>query len=174
MGGQMHGGRGRRKRTKSRYGQQLTEKQTLKDLYGVSEAQLRIYYATARRRREETGPYLIGLLERRLDNAIFRSGLAGTRPMARQMASHRFFQVNGKAVDVPSYRLRAGDAVQIRPSKRDKAYFSNFEKRMQNVQAPAWIQINADDFGFSVVRLPETDDALTGVDIQSVVEFLAR
>ena len=165
---------GRRPRQKSRYGQQLSEKQNLKNLFGIRDGQLRKYYTQALRVQGQTGPMLISLLERRLDNAIFRAGFAETRPQARQMATHRLFAVNGRAVDVPSYELKIGDVVSVKENKRNKAYFSNFEKKMQNVSTPSWILANPEEFSFKVQSLPSFDEANVGVDVRAVLEFFAH
>lgn len=166
--------RGGRKRSQGRYALQLLEKQNLKKIYGLREEQLRRYFREARFRKGETGPMLIALLERRLDNALFRAGIALTRTQARQMASHRLFQVNGRSVNIPSYRLSKGDVVTVKESKRAKALFTNFEKRMQNVQPPSWIQLDPANYGFTVVGEPSADQAGVGVDIRAVVEMFAR
>lgn len=165
--------RGRRKQV-SRYGTQLKEKQDLKKMFGLREEQLHRYYERALKFKGQTGPTLVSMLERRLDNAIFRSGFAQTRPQARQMATHRLFAVNGKAVDVPSYSLKVGDVVSVRDGKKSKAYFTNFEKRMQNVNAPSWVLINPEEFSFKVTSLPSFEEANVGVDIRAIVEFFAR
>ncbi len=165
--------RGRRKQV-SRYGSQLKEKQDLKRMFDLREEQLKRYYFRALKFKGQTGPTLISLLERRLDNAIFRSGFAQTRPQARQMATHRLFNVNGQAVDVPSYSLKVGDVVSVRESKRAKSYFSTFEKRMQNVNAPSWVLLDPKEFSFKVTALPSFEEANVGVDIRAVVEFFAR
>lgn len=165
--------RGRRKQV-SRYGSQLKEKQDLKKLFGLREEQLFRYYQRALKFRGQTGPTLVSMLERRLDNAIYRSGFAQTRPQARQMATHRLFAVNGRAVDVPSYSLKVGDVVSVREGKRSKSYFSTFEKRMQNVNTPSWILVNPGEFSFKVTNLPSFEEANVGVDIRAVVEFFAR
>ena len=164
----------RRRRQVSRYGAGLAEKQTLKNVFGLREEQLRRYYQHALKFRGQTGPTLISLLERRLDNAIFRAGFAQTRPQARQMATHRLFAVNGRAVDVPSYSLQEGDVVSVLPNKQKKAYFSSFEKRMQNVDTPSWILVNAPEFSFKVTGVPSYEEANIGVDVRAVVEFFAR
>ncbi len=164
----------KRRQQKSRYGTQMAEKQQLKEIYGVQEQQLRNYYDAARRSREETGPHLITLLERRLDNAVYRAGFAPTRKAARQMSTHRLLNVNGHPVDVPSYRLKAGDVVDVRVGKRSKSLFSNFEKRMQNVKSPSWILLNPAEFGFKVSALPSLAEANVGVDVQAIVEYFAR
>jgi len=135
---------------------------------------LRKYYKKAQKASNETGPALVTLLERRLDNAIFRAGLAETRPQARQMASHRLFEVNGRPVNIPSYDLRPKDVVTIRENKRDKSYFKSFEKRMQNAQPPSWLAFSAKDYGFTVVDVPTYEEANIGIDIRSIVEYFAR
>jgi len=171
-GQQQHGGR--RRRQKSRYGTQMEEKQNLKGIYNIRERQLRNYYAEAQRAKAETGPELITLLERRLDNALFRSGFSETRRAARQLASHRLIEVNGKPVTIPSIRLRAGDTVSIRENKRGKALFNNFEKRMQNVTLPAWLILEPGAFSFKVTGLPDPEEAGAGIDVRAIVEYFAR
>lgn len=162
------------RRQKSRYGTQLQEKQDLKKLFGLREEQLFRYYERALKFRGQTGPTLVSMLERRLDNAIFRAGFAQTRAQARQMATHRLFAVNSQPVDIPSYSLKVGDVVSIREGKRGKSYFSSFEKRMQNVNSPSWILINPQEFSFKVTALPSFEEANVGIDIRAVVEFFAR
>jgi small subunit ribosomal protein S4 len=173
-GGRRPGGPGRRPRPKSRYGMQMAEKQQLKEIYGISETQLRNYYREAHRRRGDTGTYLISLLERRVDNAVFRAGFAVTRPSARQMVSHKMFQVNGRTINVASYSLKPGDVVMIKESKRGKSLFANFPKSLQNVNLPSWIELTPDSFSFKVTALPSGEEANVGVNILSVVEFFAR
>lgn len=166
--------KGRRRRPQSRYGVGLQEKQSLKKIFGLREEQLKRYYKQALKFKGQTGPTLITLLERRLDNAIFRAGFAQTRPQSRQMTTHRLFAVNGTPVDVPSYSLKPGDVVSVRESKRAKAYFSSFEKRMQNADSPSWILVNPQEFSFKVTTTPSYEEANVGVDVRAVVEFFAR
>lgn len=163
-----------RRRPRTRYGVQLLEKQQLKQIFGIREEQLRRYFKKAQRVSRETGPELISLLEARLDNAIYRTGIAQTRPQARQMASHKFFSINGRTVNVPSYRLSVDDVVQVREGKRTAAYFNNFDKRMQNARIPSWLEVNPAEFSFTVKALPTHEEANLGVDIRAVVEFFAR
>ncbi len=165
---------GKRGKRKSRYGEQLEEKQGLKSIYKIRERQLKRYFVEAQKANKETGPYMMELLERRLDSAIYRAGFAETRAQARQMASHRLFMVNEKPVDVPSCRLKNGDKVAVRENKRSKAHFSNFEKRMQNVRAPGWMQLEVDGYGFKVISAPSSEDASVGIDLQAIVELLGR
>ena len=152
----------------------MEEKQNLKGIYNVRERQLRNYYAEAQRSKTETGPELITLLERRLDNALFRSGFSETRRAARQLASHRLVEVNGKPVTIPSIRLRNGDTVTIRENKRGKALFNNFEKRMQNVTPPTWLVLEPGAFSFKVTGLPDPEEAGAGIDVRAIVEYFAR
>jgi small subunit ribosomal protein S4 len=163
-----------RRRPRSRYGIQLQEKQLLKSMYGVRDNQLKRYYHKARQAHGETGPNLIVLLERRLDNAIFRAGLAQTRRQARQMATHRFFTVNDRPVDIPSYPLKPNDVIAVRGGKRDASYFTTFEKRMQNARPPSWLAISPKTYSFTVSGLPSFPEANIGVDVRAVVEYFAR
>lgn len=164
----------RRPKPKSRYGTQLEEKQNLKSIYGVRERQLKKYYKKARQSSGETGPVLIEILERRLDNAIYRAGMAETRNQARQMASHGLFEVNERPVNIPSIELSVGDSVRVKKHKREKSYFTNFEKRMQNAQVASWIELDIKGFGFKVQNLPTLDEAGIGVSVQEIVELLSR
>jgi small subunit ribosomal protein S4 len=114
------------------------------------------------------------MLERRLDNAVFRSGMAQTRPQARQMSTHGFFTVNGKTVDIPSYLLKTGDVVAVKENKRSKPFFSNFDKRMQSVRTPSWVSITASEFSFTCTAVPDVQEANVGVDMRAIVEFFTR
>jgi len=164
----------RGRRPKSRFGAQLEEKQNLKDIYGIRERQLKKYFTRAQRAEGETGPKLIETLEGRLDNAVFRAGMAETRAQARQMVSHGFFAVNERAVNVPSIQLKVGDKVRIKEAKRKKEVFKNFTKKMESAQTAEWLQLNDEGFGFEVVAIPDTERAGVGVGVQEVVEFLTR
>lgn len=164
----------KRRRNVSRFGRQLQEKQTLKEIYGLREEQLKHIFRQALRSRSETGPLLIQMLELRLDNAVFRAGVAQTRAQARQMVSHGMFLVNGRRVNVPSQRLKTGDVVSIKESKRTSTLFDNFEKRMQNVRLPEWLQLDTSAYSFTVAAAPQPEEAGIGVDIRAVVELFAR
>lgn len=173
--GPTSGGRGGgRRRQRSRFAVQMEEKQNLKEIYGLRERQLRRYYTEALRGKKETGPGLIELCERRLDNALYRAGFCATRAAARQLVSHGFVEVNERSVNVPSRRVGLGDMVRIKESKRSSVLFDNFEKRLQNVSLPSWISLDPAVYSFSVTAEPEADEAGLGVDIRSVVEFFAR
>ena len=115
---------GRKGRKISEYGVQLREKQRAKFIYCVSEKQFRHCYEEAERMKGITGENMLSLLERRLDNVVFRMGIAKTRPQARQLVNHAHFTVNGKKVNVPSYVVKAGDVIAVRENKRDNKYFA--------------------------------------------------
>lgn len=163
-----------RRRPKSRFGTQMQEKQALKDAYGIREQQLKRYYQEAQKSDEATGTVMVVLLERRLDNAVFRAGWAPTRKAARQLASHKLLQVNGRTVSVPSIRLRSGDVVSVKEGKKEKGVFENFEMKTQNARTPAWIALEKSAYSFKIVGNPSAEDAQLGVDIRAVVEYYAR
>lgn len=164
----------KRRRAGSRFSQQLREKQNLKEIYGLREEQLKHVFRQALQSRLETGPLLIQMLELRLDNAVYRAGFAQTRKQARQMVTHGMFAVNGRKVDVPSRRLAAGDVVSVKEGKRQKGLFDNFEKRMQSVRLPEWLQLETSTYSFTVTGQPVPEEAGLAVDIRAVVELFAR
>ena len=167
-------GPGGKRRTKSRYGYQMVEKKTLKEIFGIREGQLRRYYQEAYRSKGATGSVLVSLLERRLDNAVFRAGFAATRPAARQMVSHGFFLVNGRRVTIASYRLTPGDVVSVKDTKRSKVPLSTFPKSLQNVQPPSWITLDPEQYAFHIKGVPASEDSNLGIDVQAITEFLSR
>lgn len=163
-----------RRRNQSRYGVQIKEKKQLKEIYGIREAQLKRYYREALTSKSETAPELIRLLEHRIDNVVFRAGFAQTRPQARQMVTHGFFLLNGRRIDVPSALLKKGDVVTVKESKRGKAFFSTFEKRMQNVRTPSWISLKSGDFGLVFGGEVDVEEVNPGVDMRAIIEFFTR
>ena len=114
---------GKRRTKKSEYGTQLTEKQKVKFVYGILEKQFRMYYEKAERMNGNTGEILLSLVERRLDNVVYRLGFASTRREARQLVSHAHFTVNGKKVNIPSYLVKAGDVIEVAESSRSAECF---------------------------------------------------
>lgn len=152
----------------------MAEKQQLKGIYGIRENQLRNYYREAYRARSATGTHLISLLERRLDNSVFRAGFALSRPAARQLVSHAFFLVNDRPTNIASYRMSPGDVVTIKTGKRRKGPFANFPKSLTNVALPNWLELNPEKYGFRVTSQPTAQEANLGVDIGAIVEFFAR
>jgi small subunit ribosomal protein S4 len=158
----------------SSYGTQLREKQKAKRLYNVMERQFRRYFENASKKKGNTATYLIQLLETRLDNVVYRLGLALTRRQARQMVSHGFFTVNGKPVNIPSYQLRPGNIVAVKESKRTKGLLGNIQERLAKTEAPKWLSLEAANLTGKVVALPEGEDLRQVFDPTLIVEFYSR
>ena len=167
------GGRGRRKQ--SEYGRQLLEKQKLRLNYGVSERQLRNYMAMAERQGGKTGEALLTLLERRLDNVVFRLGLAPTIPSARQLVAHGHVRVDGRRVDRPAFLVNVGHHVTMSDRGRAMADVASSVENGPQVRLPGYLAIDpADRFGGRMISLPMRADIPLVVDDAAVVEFYAR
>jgi small subunit ribosomal protein S4 len=167
------GARDRRGRL-TEYGQQLLEKQKARLIYGVREAQLRRILSDATRSRGRTGVKLLEFLERRLDNVIFRAGMAMTRPQARQFVSHKLFLVNQRPVNVPSLLLRSGDVVEVRPRARDAAVFAGIFAAREKELPPSWLKVDTGTFRIEVLSTPSENDMERSIDAQKIVEFYSR
>lgn len=167
-----HGATAARRR-KSDYGLALIEKQKLRFNYGVSERQLRHLMVTARRRQGPTGDNLLQLLECRLDNAVFRAGLAPTIPAARQLVSHCHVLLNGRRVNIPSIRLRAGDEIALRERSRNLPLVRETVAD-HALFRPEWLEWDEAALKARVTRLPEADEVPFPVEIQLVVQHYAN
>jgi small subunit ribosomal protein S4 len=165
----VHGPKGLR--GSSQYGRQLREKQKVKRLYGVLERQFRRYVNDAFRTRGNTGEVILINLERRLDNALYRLGFAPSRPAARQMVSHRHVLVNGKKVNIPSYKLVVGDTVSI-DSKAGAIPEVKKAVEEKDVKIPAWLERKA--LVGRVSALPKREDITEPISEQDIVEFYSR
>ena len=141
----------------SEYGLQLREKQKAKFIYGVLEKPFRNYYATAERMKGLTGPNLMVLLESRLDNVVFRMGFARTRKEARQIVGHKHVLVNGKCVNIPSYRIKAGDVVEIKENKKTMQRYKDIVEANGGVLVPAWLDADIEELKGTVKELPSRD-----------------
>ncbi|HEX8245509.1 MAG TPA: 30S ribosomal protein S4 [Longimicrobium sp.] len=167
------GGRGRRKQ--SEYGRQLVEKQKLRLNYGVSERQLRNYMARAVAQGGKTGEALLTLLERRLDNVVFRLGLAATIPAARQLVAHGHVRVDGRRVDRPAMLVDVGQRITVSDRARNMPEVQTSVEHGPQVRLPGYLAIDpADKFGGRVISLPMRSDVPLIVDDAAVVEFYAR
>jgi len=155
------------------YGVQLREKQKVKRIYGVLEDQFRRYFEQAERTRGITGETLLQLLERRLDNAVYRMGLATSRPQARQLVRHGHFLVNGKKVDVPSYSLKSGDTVVVRDSSRQNATILHAQEEVKGRGIPEWIQPQG-ELGGKIVSMPTREQINLPVQEQLIVELYSK
>ena len=157
---------------KSGYGLQLMEKQKLRFNYGLTETQLRRVVADAKKDRGATGDKLVELLERRLDNLVFRAGFAPTIPAARQLVSHGHFQLNGKRVTIPSIRLRVGDS--FGPTEAgSKIDLVRFTREAPSLERPEWISLDDTTLTARLTHLPDADAAPFPLDLQRIVEYYA-
>lgn len=163
-----------RRRKISDYGLQLRAKQRARRLYGLLEKQFRLYFERAAKRPGMTGLTLLQLLETRLDNVVYRAGLASSRKEARQLVLHRHFQVNGRTVNIPSFQLRMGDEVQARDGSRDLPPVTAALELMRTRAIPAWINTNAEARSARVASLPQRPDIDSTIDEQLIVEFYSR
>ena len=165
------GGKMRRKKTE--YGVQLTEKQKVKFIYGILEKQFRMYYEKAEKMEGKTGENLLSLVERRLDNVVFRLGLAATRREARQLVNHAHFTVNGKKVNIPSYIVKVGDVIEVSESSRDTNRFKAIAEADIVTLIPKWLEKN-DKLGGKVIALPQRDDIDYPVEEHLIVELYSK
>ncbi|MCO8125723.1 30S ribosomal protein S4 [Acidimicrobiia bacterium EGI L10123] len=166
-------GRSRRRGQPSEYLAQLQEKQKARFSYGLSERQFRNLYEEANRRKGVTGELMLQMLERRLDNVVYRAGLAATRPQARQFVNHGHFDVNGKRVTIPSYRVRVGDKVSLRTKSRDMVTVQ-WNKDVLDRQAPGWLETGDDGFAVTVRAYPEREQIDVPVREQLIVELYSK
>ena len=164
----------RRRRQESEYGQQLREKQKAKFIYGVLEKQFRGYYDKAKKTEGITGDNLMSLLERRLDNVVFRLGFAHTRKEARQTVRHGHFTVNGKRVDIPSYQVKAGDVVAVAPKAKDLLPIKEAIVAANGRAVPAWLEVDIEKLQGTVLQVPVRDQIDLDLDAQLIVELYSK
>ncbi len=167
---------GSRQGKPSLYLTQLREKQKVRRIYGVLEKQFRILMKEALKDKAQTGTKLLQLLERRMDNAVYRAGFAVSRRQARQLVTHGHFLLNGRRVDIPSIRLKAGDKITVRPHSAKSAFFKNIDEinRDAQTQPVGWLKSDVKNLTFEVTGLPARDDAEPGINDQLIVEFYSR
>ena len=161
-----------RKVTFTEYGSQLREKQKIKRMYGILERQMHGYYEEADRMKGKTGENLLVLIERRLDNVVYRMGISSSRAQARQVVNHGLICVNGKCVDIPSYQVKVGDEISIKENKTEKQPI----KALKGVKTvmPKWVEFNNDALRGKVVALPTREDIDAEINEQLVVELYSR
>jgi small subunit ribosomal protein S4 len=169
-----HGRRRGRRSNDSDYLHQLREKQKIRQIYGVLERQFRRYYHEAARHRGITGDNLLQILECRLDNVVYRSGLARTRPQARQLVNHGHFRVNERKVDIPSYRVRAGDVVTVKPKSTEIIVIRHAVDTSGDRRVPEWLDVGLDERRIVVRDVPTRAQIDTAVREQLVVELYSR
>ena len=166
--------KGERRQRLSDYGTQLREKQKLRRMYGVLELQFSNYYEEAARRQGATGENLLKLLECRLDNVVYRMGFAATRAEARQLVSHKGVEVNGAAVTIASYQVKAGDVVQIREKSRKQLRVQNALTVAAQVGFPEWLEVNEKEMRGVFKAAPNRDDVLPDINENLVVELYSK
>ncbi|MBR1581391.1 MAG: 30S ribosomal protein S4 [Selenomonadaceae bacterium] len=164
----------RTNRKVSEYGLQLREKQKAKFIYGVLERQFRNYYEKAKKMQGVTGENLLVLLERRLDNVVFRLGLANTRRQARQIVTHGHIVVNGKRVDIPSALVKVGDEVAVCEKSSTNEFFKALKETNNALSAPAWLEADQANLKGSVTRYPTREEIDVPVNEQSIIELYSR
>ena len=168
------GEHGRGRVRESEYLLQLREKQKAKRFYGILEKQFRSYYAEAARSKGVTGEELMRICESRLDNVVFRSGLAMNRPMARQLVAHGHFEVNGKKVNIPSFRVRPGDVVTVRSRSKKLGRIIENTSYAEGREIPDWLSSNLRDMSVEVRALPERSQMDVPVQEQLIVEYYSK
>jgi len=162
-------------RTKvSEYGRQLREKQKMRRYYGVHETQFERYFREAARVPGQTGRTFLQLLERRLDNVVYRLNLAASRAQARQLVNHRHFRINGKVVSVPSHMVRTGDVISIGERSLKSPVFESNLDAARNSRPPQWLEWNDQDRTAKVLQLPAREHIDAPVDEQLIVEYYSR
>ena len=167
-------GPSRRRAKVAGYGIQLREKQRVKRTYGVLENQFRRYFEAADRQKGVTGELLLQMLERRLDNVIYRVGFATSRAQARQLVRHGHFLINGKKVDIPSYAVRQGDTVAVRHGSVENASIKHAMEEVKGRGVPEWLTLDAENFTGKVQALPSREDIKLPIQEQLIVELYSR
>ena len=156
------------------YGLQLKEKQKAKFIYGVMEKQFRGYYDKAKKMQGVTGENLLKLLERRIDNVVFRLGLASTRRQARQIVRHGHITVNGKRLDIPSALVYEGDSIAVSEKSRSNAFFKTLAENYSALSVPAWLEADASNLAGKVTRFPNREEIDVPVSEQAIVELYSK
>ena len=169
----IHGPKGSR-RKQSEYSVALAEKQKLRYQYGILERQFRRYFGEAQRSRGVTGEILLQLLETRLDNIVYRLGFASSRSAARQMVGHGHVAVNGRKVNISSYRVRVGDKIAVRENPRSRGLALRGLELTQIVVVPDWLSVDKENFSGAVVRVPSREEIAPIVNEQLIVELYSR
>ncbi len=164
----------RRRRQESEYGVQLREKQKAKFIYGVLEKQFHGYYNLALKREGITGDNLMSILETRLDYVVFRLGFARTRKVGRQNVIHGHITVNGKRVDIPSYRVKAGDVVAVAEKAKDLLPIKEALISSEHMAVPAWLEVDIEKLKGTVLQVPTRDQIDLDIDAQLIVELYSK
>ena len=165
-------GNSRRRVTFSEYGTQLREKQKVKRMYGILEKQFRAYYEEAERMKGVTGENMLSLIERRLDNVVYRMGIGASRKQCRQIVNHGHITVNGRRVDIASYIVKVGDVIAVKESKQDLDAFKSL-KGMKIVM-PKWLEFDTNTLTGKILALPKREDIDSDIKEQLIIELYSR
>ena len=168
------GQHGRRRSKVLGYGLQLREKQKVKRIYGLLERQFRLYFQAANQGTGITGENLLRKLEQRLDNVVYSLGFASSRAQGRQLVRHGHIEVNGKKLNIPSYQVRKGDAVQVREKSRKNEQIRQAVETASGRGVPTWLQLDGANFRGSVVDLPKREDIRLPIQEQLIVELYSK
>ncbi len=158
----------------SDYGLQLREKQKVKRMYGLSEKQFRLFFHRADRGKGVTGTNLLVMLERRLDNVVYRLGFANSRAQARQLVKHDHFLINGRKVNIPSYQVSAGEVVEVREKSKEVAAISEAMEAVIRRSMPQWLEIDKEAMKGSIRTLPVRDDITMPIQENQIIEFYSK
>jgi len=165
---------GKRRKKASEYSLQLNEKQKVKFIYGILEKQSRRVYEEAERMPGVTGENMVMLLETRLDNVVYRLGLCQTRKQARQFVSHAHFLVNGKKVNIPSYRVKVGDVISVRDKSKDIDVFKTVKEEGPSQLIPKWVELDKENLTGKVLAIPTSEDLDYELQYNLIVEFYSK
>ncbi len=163
---------GKARHTTSEFGQQLNEKQKIKVSYGIRESQMRRIFSVASKNPGVTGTMMVQMLERRLDNVLYRMGFAESRSIGRQLAGHGHIMVNGRKVTIPSYLVKVGDVISIRPESKNSPQFKDLAERLKKYDAPVWVSVDPDKLEGKLVSLPK--DFEVPFDVNLVVDYYSK
>lgn len=162
-------------RSLSEFGMQLAVKQKIKRIYGILEKQFRNHFKEVKGKKGVIGDLLLERLEMRLDNIVYRIGFGSSRSQARQLVSHGWIKINGKKVNIPSYKVKAGDIISFNPNKLNKNYLKNIEQVLKNKKDfPGWISFNSKEYAATITNIPKRDEMGINIDAQVVVEYYSR
>ena len=167
-----HGGA--RRKMLAGYGEQLREKQKVKRIYFVLEKQFRNYFEKALRQKGVTGENLLFMLERRLDNVVYRSGFTTSRRQARQIVNHGHILVNGRKVDIPSFQVKVGDVVSVKDKSQDNAHIEDAWQTAVGRGRPAWISAGGDEMSITISNMPKREDVDQNINEQLIVELYSK
>lgn len=153
------------------YGKQLLEKQKAKFVYGMRERQFKRYVTEATRQKGDSSVHLLGFLERRMDNVIYRLGFAGTRAQARQLVNHKMFLLNNKPMDIPSHIVKAGDVITLKENKSKKKFFEGIVEKLSKVELPSWLSADPAKRSGKILNLPKEGDFERVFDVKLIIEY---